>query len=181
MPDETRGYLLRQLETAWMLTSYHLEGLTTDECLWRPAPRGLHVHPSVDGWRADWPDREGYDIGPASIAWLTWHIGFWWSMVHDHSFGKATLAREDILWPETADAVRAWLGRLHADWRAAVEALSDDDLRSTERARWPLQDRPFGDIVAWANIELMKNAAEIGYARFLHGVRSDGQRGHAAT
>ena len=50
---------------------------------------------------------------------------------------------------------------------AAIEPLSDEDLRSPERTRWPLQDRPFGEIVAWVNLELMKNAAEIGYARFV--------------
>ena len=38
--------------------------------------------------------REGYDIGPPSIAWLTWHIGFWWSMVLDHSFADGTLSRD---------------------------------------------------------------------------------------
>jgi len=31
-------------------------------------------------------------------------------------------------------------------------------------------DRPFGDVLAWANVELTKNAAELGYARFLHAV-----------
>ena len=30
MTDDARGYLLRQFETAWKLTSYHLDGLTTD-------------------------------------------------------------------------------------------------------------------------------------------------------
>ncbi|HMH81922.1 MAG TPA: hypothetical protein VK531_03565 [Gemmatimonadales bacterium] len=28
--------------------------------------------------------------------------------------------------------------------------------------------RPFGDVIAWVNVELTKNAAEIGYARFLY-------------
>lgn len=164
------GYLVRQLDMAWKLASYHLDGLDTEECLWRPAPVGLHVHRDVDGrWRADWPESEGYDIGPPSIAWLTWHMGFWWSMVLDHSFGDGTLAREQVAWPGDADAVRAWLGRLHGEWRAAIELLDDDALRATERTRWPFTGRPFGDVVAWANVELVKNAAEIGYARFLHG------------
>jgi hypothetical protein len=35
-----------------------------------------------------------------------------------------------------------------------------------------MQDRPFSDIVGWLNVELMKNAAEIGYARFLYAVRT---------
>lgn len=173
MADESRGYLIRQLETAWMLTSYHLDGLTTEECLWRPAHAGLHVHQSPDGsWRADWPEHEGYDLGPPSIAWVTWHLGFWWSMVLDHSFGDGTLSREAVTWPGSADGVREWLGRLQQEWRERLEQAGDDDLRSAERTRWPFQDRPFGDVVAWANVELTKNAAELGYARFLYAVRS---------
>ena len=173
MADEARDYLLRQFETAWRLTSFHLDGLATEECLWRPAREGLHVHPGPDGrWRADWPDREGYDLGPPSIAWLTWHLGFWWSMVLDHSFGDGALSREHVLWPGDADEVRAWLGRLHGEWRAVLERVTADDLRSTLRTRWPFQDRPFGDVVAWVNVELTKNAAEIGYARFLYAVRA---------
>ncbi|WP_437730418.1 DinB family protein [Sorangium sp. So ce1335] len=166
------GYLIRQLEMAWQLASYHLDGLSTEECLWRPADAGLHVHQTASGaWRADWPEHEGYDLGPPSIAWLTWHMGFWWSMVIDHSFGDGALARESVAWPGNADDVRAWLGRLQEQWRGALDELDDDALRSSRRTRWPFQDRPFGDVVAWANVELMKNAAEIGYARFLHARR----------
>jgi hypothetical protein len=171
MANEARDYLSRQFETAWALTSYHLEGLSTEECLWRPAQAGLHVRQDAEGrWRADWPDRETYDLGPASIAWLTWHLGFWWSMVLDHSFGDGTLSRESVLWPGTADSVREWLGRLQGQWRTMLEQVTDDELRSAWRTRWPFQDRPFGDIIAWANIELTKNAAELGYARFLYAV-----------
>lgn len=174
MADPVKDTLLGQLETAWALTCYHLESVTTEECLRRPAHVGLHVHREADGgWRADWPEHEGYDLGPASIAWLTWHLGFWWSMTLDHAFGDARLAREDVRWPGTADEVRAWITRLHDQWIAALEPLRDEDLRSSERTRWPLQDRPFGEIVAWVNLELMKNAAEIGYARFVLAV-SDG-------
>jgi hypothetical protein len=171
MVDEARGYLIRQFETAWKLTSIHLNGLTTEECLWRPAQQGLHVHRDADGkWRPDWPDHEGYRLGPPSIAWLTWHVGFWWSMVLNHSFGDGTVSRENVMWPGNADAVREWLGRLQGEWRAAIEPITDDDLRSTHRTRWPFRDRPFGDVAAWVNVELTKNAAEIGYARFLYAV-----------
>ena len=173
MAVAARGYLIRQFETAWMLTAHHLEGLTTAACLWRPAGKGLHVHHGSDGtWRADWPDSEAYDIGPPSIGWVTWHLGFWWSMLLDHSLGGGTLTREAVLWPGTADGVRAWVGDLQGQWRGVLDQLTADDLRSTARTRWPFQDRPFGDVVAWANVELTKNAAEIGYARFLHAVRA---------
>jgi len=169
--DEARGYLIRQFETAWKLTTLHLDGLATEECLWRPARAGLHVHQVPDGrWRADWPDEEGYDVGPASIAWLTWHLGFWWSMVLDHSFGEgASLTRERRV-AGNADDVRGWLDRLQGQWRVVLEHVTDDDLRSTQRTRWPFQGRPFGDVIAWVNVELTKNAAEIGYARFLYAV-----------
>ena len=173
MAAALRDVLLQQFDTAWMLTNYHLETLTTDECLWRPAARGLHVQQLPDGrWRADWPDHEGYDLGPSSIAWLTWHLVFWWSMVLDHSFGEARLSREDVVWPGSADAVRTEIARLEAEWRNALTNLTDDDLRSSRRSRWPLADRPFHDIVAWLTVELSKNAAEIGYARFLYAARS---------
>ena len=178
MADDALRYLTRQLETAWKLTSYHFDGLTTEECLWRPASEGLHVHRASDGsWRADWPEREGYDLGPASIAWLTWHLGFWWSMAIDHSFGEAKLSRDDVRWPGTAESVRESLGKLQAQWRTHLDRLTDDDLRSTARTRWPFTGRPFGDVVAWVNVELTKNAAEIGYARFLYAVSAARSRG----
>lgn len=173
MTDEARGLLIRQFETAWKLTTLHLDGLATEECLWRPARAGLHVRQFPDGrWRADWPTHEGYDLGPPSIAWLTWHLGFWWSMVLDHSFGEGSLARESVMWPGSADGVRDWIGRLQERWRVVLDQVSDDDLQSARRTRWPFKDRPFGDVIAWANVELTKNAAEIGYARFLYAVRA---------
>jgi hypothetical protein len=171
MADESLGYLVRQLETAWALTRYHLDSLTTEECLWRPGAKGLHVVQTASGWRAEWPEHEGYDLGPPSIAWITWHIGFWWQMVLDHCFGGGTLSKESVFWPGDADAVRAWIGGLRDRWLAELQRSTDEDLRSTARTRWPFQDRPFGDVVAWVNVELTKNAAELGYARFLHAVR----------
>jgi DinB superfamily len=169
---DAHGYLLRQLDTAWKLARFHLDGLTTDECLWRPALRGLHVTRREDGqWSADWPEREGYDIGPPSIAWVTWHMVFWWSMVLDHSFGPGTLERGSVAWPGSADSVRRVLDRLHCQWRAAIAGLSEPEFRSPAQARWPYRDRPFGDVVAWANVELVKNASEIGYARFRYAGR----------
>lgn len=173
MADDTRACLIRQLDLAWKLARYHLDGLTTTECLWRPAPVGPHVHLEADGrWRADWPEDEGYHLGPPSIAWVTWHMRFWWSMVLDHAFADGTLTRDAVPWPGDADGVRASLNGLHDRWRDAVGALRDDDLRATTRSRWPFRDRPFADVVAWANVELTKNAAELGYARFLYGVRA---------
>ena len=167
-----REILGRQFALAWKLASHHLSGLTTAECLWRPAGSGLHVHRGQDGrWHGDWPDRESYDLGPSSIAWITWHMQFWWSMVIDHSFGPGKLARAAVVWPGNADGVRGSLETLHMRWIEALSQLADADLRSSVKTRWPFEDRPFADVVAWLNIELAKNAAEIGYVRFLYAAR----------
>ncbi|HEX2546425.1 MAG TPA: DinB family protein [Ramlibacter sp.] len=161
--------MARQLEMAWQLTSYHLDTLGTGECLWRPAARGLHVHRQASGaWTADWPEHEGYDLGPSSIGWLTWHLGFWWSMALDHNFGARSLSRERVPWPGDADGVRSWVRGLHDRWAVLLAGSTDADLASTSQVHWPFADRPLADLFAWANTELTKSAAEIGYARFLH-------------
>lgn len=169
--DDMRSLLEDQLGTAWKLLSLHLTGLGDDECLWRPAARGPHVFGDSGTWRATWPETEAYATGPPSIAWLTWHIGFWWSMVLDRSFGDGTLRREEVAWPGSAEATRDWLSGLHDEWTGALAALPDAELGSTERTRWPFTDGPFHRVVAWVNLELMKNAAEVGYCRFLYAVR----------
>jgi hypothetical protein len=93
-------------------------------------------------------------------------------MVLNHSFSDGTLAREDVVWPGNTRAVPEWLGELQSEWGEALEQLTEEDLRSSQRTRWPFQHRPFGDVIAWVNLELTKNAAEIGYARFLYAVRA---------
>lgn len=169
----TRDCLSFQLDMAWQLTSYHLQSLTTEECLWRPAARGLHVHRQVDGrWQADWPEHEGYDLGPSSVAWLTWHLGFWWSMALDHNFGERTLAREQVAWPGDAESMRTWIAGLHERWADRLARTTDAELASEGRVHWPFDGRPLCDLFAWANTELTKSAAEIGYARFVHGARA---------
>lgn len=171
--SEAHAYLMRQFGTAWKLAQVHLATLSTEECLWRPAARGPHVTLEQGRWRADWPEDESYEAGPPSIAWLTWHIGFWWSMVLNHSFGDERTSRESIDWPGEADAVRRWLSGLERDWRARIEPLSATDLASDRLSRWPVAGRPFGETMAWVNLELAKNAAEIGYARFLYAARGE--------
>lgn len=173
MSDTIRDYLSRQFEIAWALTDYHLATLSDDECRWRPAARGLHVKERADGtWQADWPEHEGYDLGPSSMAWLTWHLVFWWSMVLDHSFAAGTLEREAVRWPGSAEAVRQRVAELKARWQGVLANLDDAALASSEHSHWPFADRPFGDVVAWVNIELTKSAAELGYARFLYALRA---------
>jgi hypothetical protein len=113
----------------------------------------------------------GYLIRQFETAWklASFHLD---GLALDHSVGGGALSGEDVTWPGNADGVREWVGGLQGRWRAVIERLSDDDLRSTEQTWWPFRDRPFGDVVAWVNLELTKNAAKIGYARFLCAVKT---------
>ena len=43
MISDTQNCLVWQFDVAWKLAGIHLTGVTTEECLWRPAPAGLHV------------------------------------------------------------------------------------------------------------------------------------------
>ncbi|WP_051251388.1 DinB family protein [Paenibacillus harenae] len=163
-----RDTLNFQLQISWQILDIHLTGLTDDEYHWRPAAKGLHVSNESGVWRADWPESEAYDIGPANIAWLTWHITFWWSMALDYSFGDGTLSREEVSCPGNIKDTKETIIRLRDKWEAAVAELPDDELLSSERTRWPFIDKPFHEFAGWLNLELMKNAAEIGYCRFLY-------------
>lgn len=166
--DCIRNTLNFQFQISWSLLEIHLASLKDEEYLWRPASKGLHVFNESGVWRADWPESEAYDIGPASIAWLTWHITFWWEMVLDYSFGNGTITREDVSCSGNIKETRERITHLRNEWETAVAKLPDDELLSSDRTRWPFTDKPLHELAAWLNLELMKNAAEIGYCRFLY-------------
>lgn len=96
-------------------------------------------------------------------------------MALSHSFGDGTLTREDVLWPGTAAATVEVIRNLHDQWRTQLIALSGESLRSVQLSRFPFEakhQRAFADGVAWVNMELTKNCAELGYARFLFAVNA---------
>lgn len=171
--DDLRQCLARQFDNAWGLLALHLDGLDDKTILWRPAAVGMHVYESDDGlWRAEWPEHEDYTVGPPSIAWLTWHIGFWLTMVLDHTFEGGTCTRESVVWPGSALLTRRWLDDLRQQWVVARDGLDGTQMADRLLAKWPFRARPFSDVVAWVNAELMKNAAEIGFVRFLYAARA---------
>ena len=92
-------------------------------------------------------------------------------MALDHSFGAGTLRREDVRWPGAAEPTRAWLTGLHDEWKVAISDMPEAELGSAERTRWPFTGESFYRLAGWLNLELMKNAAEIGYCRFLYAAR----------
>ena len=171
---ESRINLLRwQLEVAYSLLELHLSDLTDEECFWQPAPRCWTVRKSAAGrWVADWEVPEPTPAPAPTIAWLTWHVGYWWTKAYDHSFGPGNLRREDVDWPGSAEATVDWLRMCKMQWTCGLESISESELDSSERSQWFMRGtKPFGHVVAWANTELMKNTAEIGYVRHLHDAR----------
>jgi hypothetical protein len=160
--------LTRQFDTALTLARYHLDTLEDAHCVWRPTERGPHVRHQPGHWFADWPEDESYGAGSPSIGWLCWHILYWWSMALDHNFGDGTLDRHDVVWPGSADGFRAQFDRLAGAWQAVLHDLQRTPSLAQEAAKWPFAGRSRADIVAWVNLELVKNAAEIGILRFVY-------------
>lgn len=56
-------------------------------------------------------------------------------------------------------------------WRSLLKSSSDITLRQICENSWPVPNSSLDSIAAWLNVELMKNAAEIGVVRFLYATR----------
>lgn len=167
-----KAHVLFQLDMCWQLYGYHTETLEDREAYWAFRPSCLQVRRQEGGWRIDWPEEESYRMGPPSIAWMMWHMMYWWTMALDHNFGEGTKTKEDISWPGSVDAAKAAIRSLHDQWAARLSEMTDEDFHSAGNAKWPFEGRSFADIALWLNGELMKNAAEIGQGRFLYATAS---------
>jgi len=166
--QQIKENILFQLDMCWQLYLYHTENLEDTEANWSFSPKGLQVRKEDDGWCIDWPESESYEIGPSSIAWIMWHIIYWWTTALDCNFGDGTLKKEDIPWPGSVEKAKETIKLLHDKWVSKLNELPDEEYHLKQYAKWPLEDRNFADIALWLNGELMKNTAEIGYGRFLY-------------
>lgn len=151
-----------QLHVTWSLADDVLADITDQEALWCPSPQSWTVRPTNDDrWQADWSEPEAWPAPPTSLAWVQWHVIWWWSTVLDRTFGAGTLERADVTWPGAAAAHRR-IDRLRRRWIEQLDDLSETDLGRGDLTMWPYTDgRPFALVVGWVNIELMKNVAEM--------------------
>jgi len=166
----SRGALLRwQFDLTWSLLELHLEQLEQEDFLWEPATRCWTVRAGVDGvWVPDWEEPEPEPAPIPTIGWLTWHIGWWWTVTIDHADGRTPRDRGEIGWPGDGATTVAWLRGLRMDWLTVLQRLTDADLDITAPFPWQNKiDRTVGHMVGWLNSELMKNTAEIGQLRLL--------------
>ncbi|WP_447002145.1 DinB family protein [Saccharothrix isguenensis] len=153
----THDLLRRQFDLTWALFEYHLERLTSEDHLWEPA--GL-VWTIRDG-APDWAESEPDPTPVPTIAWVSWHIGWWWSVTIDHAAGRPTRERTDVVWPGP-EFVADWLRGLRDEWLQLLPGL---DLAAP--SDFPQPGGTVGHTAAWVNAELMKNVAEIGQLRLL--------------
>ena len=167
MTEEVKTFTW-QFELIWKLAQYHLPKLTDEASLWEPAATCWTVRKSVDGqWRPDWSDAEPDPAPAVTIGWLTWHLVWWWSSALAAARNEPVPERTSILWPGTVKATVERLEHLAQDWRTLLTQLTEPDLAQPVAYPWP-QPRPLRLLLAWTNVELAKNIAEIGYARHLY-------------
>ncbi|MFE2045976.1 DinB family protein [Streptomyces sp. NPDC059477] len=162
--------LLRwQSAFTWSFAEYHLERLVPEDVLWEPAGLCWTLRPDgTGGWVPDWADSEPDPVPVPTIAWLSWHIGWWLGVATDHLHDRTPRDRADVRWP----GPEATVSRLRAhwdEWTHALDQLTEPDLDRPCAYPWgDGTDRTLAHTVAWANAELMKNVAEIGQLRLQH-------------
>lgn len=165
MSFDRRDSLIWQFGLVHRLADIHLPGLTDAACLWEPGPGSWTVRRSEDGnWRPDWSETEPEPAPPVTIGWLSWHLIWWWSALLASMRGETPAPREELFWPGSAAASVERLATLFAEMEAA---LGEADLDRMLAYPWP-EPRPLAQALAWANLELMKNVAEIGVVRHLY-------------
>jgi hypothetical protein len=166
----SRCELLRwQFEFTWSLFEYHLERLQPEDFLWEPARNCWTVRRDAAGvWEPDWAETEPDPVPVPTIAWVSWHIGWWWSVTIDHARGRAPRDRSEVRWPGDGESAVAWLRGLREEWLAVLGRLTDSDLEAAAPFPWPEESgHTVAHMLAWVNAELMKNVTEIGQLRLL--------------
>ncbi|WP_208113047.1 DinB family protein [Actinorugispora endophytica] len=169
MPTSRCDLMRWQFDLTWSLFEFHLERLEPEDFLWEPVPYCWTLRRGADGeWAPDWAETEPDPVPVPTIAWVGWHIGWWWTTTIDHARGRTPPDRTEVGWPGGGPAAVEWLRGLRARWLEVLDGLSDADLDAP--APFPWQDDPdktVAHMLAWVNAELMKNAAEIGQLRLL--------------
>lgn len=161
----------RQFELAWALTDLHLGALAEADFPWEPAASCWTVRRDVYGrWRADFADVEPdpVPVPVPTIAWLTWHIDFWWSATIAALQDRPSPGPTEISWPGDGAGAVLRIRTLADQWRNLLADTTIDHMAAPARFPWnPNEGRTVGDTVLWTTVELTKNVAEIGQLRLL--------------
>ncbi|WP_125773280.1 DinB family protein [Antribacter gilvus] len=157
-----RPTLRQQLDLAWSLADrYHLPAVTEENAFWAPSRNACTVLPEGT---VQMPDETATPIATPTVAWLLWHITWWWTNAHRWADGKTPVPWDEHPWAGSAEAAVAQVRALHAAW---VARLDSADLEAPVSGPWS-DDATFARLAGWLNLELMKNVAEIGQLVGLH-------------
>ncbi|WP_289020314.1 DinB family protein [uncultured Ornithinimicrobium sp.] len=160
--DRDRRLLLqRQLGIMWRFAEeFVLDQIEDDVALWQPSANVCTVHRSDGGWVADWPDEDALPLPEATIAWLLWHIEWWWSDTIARVDGRGPIAPEDHRWSGGTTGIAV----AKQEWDAV---LATADLDASVEWLTP-EPQPLWFIASWVNVELTKNLAEINNVKCRH-------------
>lgn len=169
MESSRRDLLRWQFDLAWSFFEYHLQRLEDADFLWEPGPLCWTMQAQPDGtWVPDWAESEPDPIPFPTIAWTSWHLGWWLGSSLEQASGRVPLEPQDVAWPGVGEPTITWLRELGAQWAAVLDAVTEETLDGPSSYPWPTDaGRSVADTAAWVNAELMKNAAEIGSVRLL--------------
>ena len=159
----------RQFELAWSLTELHLAALVEDDFFWEPTNLCWTVRQDEAGvWRPDWADTEPDPPPVPTVAWLTWHIDYWWTMTIDSLTAISRRDRSEISWPGDGAAAVSRLRDLATQWRKLLAGMTEQDLAAASVFPWEADaGHTIADTVLWVTVELTKNVAELGQLRML--------------
>lgn len=152
-----------QFRMSWALArDFHLPRLTDEVCKWSPHPDAITVRLQSDGsWLGDWIEPPAGEPWSVSVAWLTWHLQLWLTQALAELSMSDVPTHTEVFWPGTASGVIHELDRLATNWTGVLQGVADLDLNRPTTFPWP-DPRPLHRLLSWVNMEMMKNAAEIG-------------------
>ncbi|AWZ22862.1 DinB family protein [Rhodococcus pyridinivorans] len=153
LPLATRT-LLKQLDLVWLFAEQHVLPRIDEAAVhWEPSSNCVGVR-RVDGRLvADWPDETAEALPEPTIAWLLWHIEWWWTNTVAVCSGGTAVGPDAYEWSGSTDHIRA----LRTEWAALLETA---DIEKTIVGLMP-EPSPLWEVAGWVNFELAKNASEI--------------------
>lgn len=156
-----------QFSISKQMLSYHLDTLDQEEYMFKSEKNGLCIQEKDGTFYADFPETESYSMGTPTVAWTLWHICYWWELVFNNAFGDGTFKKEDIIVYNDVSKVRNKIYSLCEEWEIKLNQLQLEDYQDKKYTKFPFNNEvEFHKLASWLNLELMKNASEIGYARF---------------
>lgn len=126
-----RDLLRWQFDLTWSLFEHHRDRLAPDDFLWESAELAWTMRDGVP----DWAETEPEPIPVPTIAWVSWHLRWWWSVAIDHTQGRTPRDRTDVEWPGPHGAVR-WLRGLRDDWVSVLDTLDLTAPSTVPHGKW---------------------------------------------